>query len=202
MGCKAGLLVCEECGGKGLDPRGAICERCIGLGAANCPFCGGSGWITYNYVPAALLSLVVMERSRGVLEVAGELLAQPAPTADTRPAPSRAALIRQLVRLNRLLGAFNNAIAVANLDDLGAVLGGTVGGAINGNVLANDTPGADGWNSPVITKITYNGQDYTDTDNDGDIVVETAAGTLTIYTKDVGANEAGDFGFASKAVEA
>nr|WP_298688236.1 DUF5801 repeats-in-toxin domain-containing protein [uncultured Dongia sp.] len=95
-----------------------------------------------------------------------------------------------------------NAISVANLDDLGAVLGGTVGGAINGNVLANDKAGADGWNSPVISKITYDGKDYTDGDNDGDIVVETAAGTLTIYTKDVGANEAGDYGFSSKAVAA
>ncbi|MGE0482073.1 MAG: hypothetical protein AB7Q17_16550 [Phycisphaerae bacterium] len=112
MVCKRGLLLCEECDGKGASRSGRICDKCIGLGAANCDFCGGSGWITYNYVPNGLQAAVVLARSKLALAETRALLDAPLPGASGGGAV-RKQLAQHLLRLNRLLGAFNNALGVA-----------------------------------------------------------------------------------------
>lgn len=113
MVCKRGLLLCEECDGKGhIGDR--MCEECLGLGAANCSFCAGSGWITYNYVPSGLRAAVVVARSRLALADARGLMADALPEAGQgRASLNRKQLAQSLLRLNRLMGAFNNALGVA-----------------------------------------------------------------------------------------
>lgn len=110
MVCKRGLLLCEECDGTGAFRGGRVCDKCIGLGAANCDFCGGSGWITYNYVPNGLQAAVVLARCKLALTETQELLDAPLPGAD---GATRKQLAQHLLRLNRMLGAFNDALGVA-----------------------------------------------------------------------------------------
>lgn len=112
MGCKRGLLLCEECKGKGVFGRGSICDRCLGLGTSNCGFCAGSGWITYNYVPPGIRVPVVTERVKLAAKQATEALAEALPQSDDPPL-TRRELARRLLELNRLMGAFDNALEVA-----------------------------------------------------------------------------------------
>lgn len=111
MGCKRGLLLCEECNGKGVFGKGSICDRCIGLGAANCGFCAGSGWITYNYVPPGIRVPVVTERVKLAARQATEAMAEALPQSDDPPL-TRKELARRLLEFNRLMGAFDNALEV------------------------------------------------------------------------------------------
>lgn len=111
MGCKRGLLLCEECKGTGVFGEGSICDRCIGLGAANCGFCAGSGWITYNYVPPGIRVPVVTERVKLAAKQATEAMAEALPQSDDPPL-TRKELAHRLLELNRLMGAFDNALEV------------------------------------------------------------------------------------------
>lgn len=114
MACKRGLLLCDECDGKGIHTDGRICDTCVGLGTANCDFCAGSGWITYNYVPSGLRAAVVLARSKLALAAAQEILAEPLPTVRKNNSTAiRKQLAQTLLQTNRLLGAFNNAVGVA-----------------------------------------------------------------------------------------
>lgn len=114
MVCKRGLLLCEDCKGEGYFSDGRSCDQCLGLGATNCDFCAGSGWITYSFVPTGLLAAVVLTRSKLALAEAQELLDAPLPNPrKTSASVSRKLLAKRLLRLNRLMGAFNNAVAVA-----------------------------------------------------------------------------------------
>lgn len=114
MVCKRGLLLCEECAGKGHVGDNRVCDLCVGLGTANCDFCSGSGWITYNYVPEGLRAAVVLARSKLALAEGQELLKTPIPNPGERSASGgRKQLAQQLLRLNRILGVFNNALGVA-----------------------------------------------------------------------------------------
>ncbi len=114
MVCRRGLMLCEECAGKGSFGEQRICDACIGLGAANCAFCAGSGWITYNYVPAGMRAAVVLARTKLALAEAREIIAAPAPNPRRGSSSlSRKELAQRILRVNRLLGAFNNALGVA-----------------------------------------------------------------------------------------
>lgn len=111
MACRQGLLLCEDCDGRGNFRDGRICDDCLGLGAANCSFCAGSGRITYNYVPRGLRPAVVLTRTRLALAEARTLLAA-APASQA--AKNRKAVAKAILSCNRLLGAFNNAIGAAH----------------------------------------------------------------------------------------
>ena len=109
--CKSGLERCDACDGRGYHRDGAICERCVGLGVAACDFCTGSGWVTYNYVPAGLRLPVILERARAATGKAKALLRKAIPTVSERSSRETGkALAKELVQLNRLMGVFENAI--------------------------------------------------------------------------------------------
>jgi hypothetical protein len=109
--CKGGLERCDACGGRGYHPDQTICERCIGLGRAACDFCTGSGWVTYNYVPAGLRLPVILERAKVAAGNAETLLRKATPAVSERSSSATGrSLAKELVQLNRLMGVFENAI--------------------------------------------------------------------------------------------
>ncbi|MCZ4282602.1 DUF5801 domain-containing protein [Kiloniella laminariae] len=79
-------------------------------------------------------------------------------------------------------------VSVPDFADLADALGGTIGGAeANGNLLANDLPGADGFGTVAITEVLHDGVVYTDAgdgSNDGVITIATTAegGKLVVDT--------------------
>lgn len=107
MGCKGGVLLCAQCQGRGTSSRGDPCEQCVSLGAASCDFCAGSGWITYNFVPQPLRPFVIMERTRIATSQACRIL-------EMKNAGSPKAIAREIVQINRVLGALDNAMGAAN----------------------------------------------------------------------------------------
>jgi hypothetical protein len=109
--CRSGLERCDACDGRGCHRDRAICERCVGLGVAACDFCTGAGWVTYNYVPAGLRLPVILERAKAATGQAEALLRKAVPAVSERSSHETGkALAKELVRLNRLLGVFDNAI--------------------------------------------------------------------------------------------
>jgi len=113
MGCSRGIWLCDDCHGSGISGETSVCEKCTGLGAGNCGFCAGSGWITYNYMPPGLRPAVVLSRTRLVIAEARTLLELPLPEADLAGrATVRKKLVKQILAHNRLLGALGNAMEV------------------------------------------------------------------------------------------
>lgn len=111
VGCNNGLETCEECEGKGIDASNRVCESCIGLGVTDCGFCGGSGFVTYNFVPAGLRLVVVLERSQLVISRIKALLASPPPDVEQLSvAKATKAVSQQLLVAHRLLDMLNNAV--------------------------------------------------------------------------------------------
>jgi len=122
MVCRRGLLICDDCEGRGYFRDGRICDACLGLGTTNCDFCAGSGWITYKYVPAGLQEMVLLARSKLALAEARALLAAPLPGGGkTGGEANRKTLAQRLLQANRLMGAFDNAVGIArSLAEAGA----------------------------------------------------------------------------------
>lgn len=111
--CKSGLDRCDACDGRGYHRDQTVCERCVGVGVAACDFCTGSGWVTYNYVPTGLRLLVILQRAKAATGKADVLLRKPIPSVSARSSRETGrALAKELVVLNRLMGVFENALAV------------------------------------------------------------------------------------------
>jgi hypothetical protein len=111
--CKGGLERCDACDGRGYYRDGPICDRCIGLGVAACDFCTGSGWVTYNCVPAGLRLYVILARVKAATGKADTLMGKNDPAVSGRSSREKGkALAKELLLLNRLLGVFENAIVV------------------------------------------------------------------------------------------
>ena len=103
--CRAGSGPCSNCNGSGRgEDRRFACMTCLGLGVAPCDFCGGSGFETYNSVPAGLrpaVAAVRMEIALGRLE---RVTRQPLPPEDAAPEQlksHRKALAKQVLELAR-----------------------------------------------------------------------------------------------------
>lgn len=127
MGCRSGLIACEDCETKGFFADGRVCDACSGLGATNCGFCSGSGWITYNFLPVGLRSIVALERTKQTISATRGLLSKPVPPVDaSNLADCRKTLAKQLLRFNRFCGVLNNALSVARHPSLGDAHAATV----------------------------------------------------------------------------
>ena len=111
FGCTKGREKCEECGGTGRLADGSVCENCLGLGRARCGFCGGSGWVTLDFVPDVLKTPVIEQRVRIAVARLANLLAEPSPeVAGDRPQQAFRACAKLVVRLDRQLAVFDNAL--------------------------------------------------------------------------------------------
>ncbi|MFD2208109.1 beta strand repeat-containing protein, partial [Kiloniella antarctica] len=77
-------------------------------------------------------------------------------------------------------------VVTSGFAGLADALNGSVnnGGSATGNLLTNDTAGADGFAAVAITQVVHNSVTYEDTDNDGVITIATTkeGGTLEINT--------------------
>ena len=62
--CKQGLVLCENCGGKGHFDHELICDTCFGLGITCCEFCGSTGWSPMDSVAKGLKLTVFAERAK------------------------------------------------------------------------------------------------------------------------------------------
>jgi T1SS-143 domain-containing protein len=92
-------------------------------------------------------------------------------------------------------------LSSADVADLETVLGDIGGIGKSGNLLENDAPGADNWADQAIVKVLFGLSAYLPDEN-GVIVVQTPAGTLTVYGKDYDGHVAGDYVFEAGEVEA
>lgn len=113
FGCTQGREKCEECGGTGRLADGSVCENCLGLGRARCGFCGGSGWVTLDFVPDVLKTPVIEQRARIAVARLANLLAEPLPeVAGVRLKQAFRACAELLLRLDRQLAVLDNALPI------------------------------------------------------------------------------------------
>lgn len=69
--CERGRMTCEQCeGADTITANGRYCEECGGTGYTPCTFCGGSGFLSFDAIPANLVEAVAGQR----LKWAGRLL--------------------------------------------------------------------------------------------------------------------------------
>lgn len=66
--CSHGLVSCDRCTGKGHLDYAFLCEDCFGLGVRPCGFCNGTGWASWDFVPAELRLLVLAERTKAAVD--------------------------------------------------------------------------------------------------------------------------------------
>jgi hypothetical protein len=116
--CRGGLELCETCRGS-RRIRGELCEHCIGLGAMICRFCGGSGWVTINFVPRGLRSLVIDRRlrlARGLIaELVDEHRAARGRSTGAAGKSAQKSFGAVVVRWNRIMAILENAIVALRL---------------------------------------------------------------------------------------
>lgn len=108
--CAGGRDRCRDCGGKGYGPGGKLCGECSGLGVTRCPFCNGTGFAGYDFVPRGLQPAVLAVRVDLAERRLAELIDQSAET----DAPS-AALARRMLDIDRCRGVLANAVEQARL---------------------------------------------------------------------------------------
>lgn len=111
MFCKAARERCEECGGRGERPNGAVCNDCGGLGSRRCAFCNGTAFAGYDFVPVGLRVVVMTGRMRLALARIAELRAKVS-ASDT------AQIIHRLADLERCRGVMANACERVRMGDV------------------------------------------------------------------------------------
>jgi hypothetical protein len=115
--CNGGYEVCENCAGQG-STRNTLCEPCLGFGVCHCKFCGGSGWVTINFVPQGLRFLTAVQRIRTARKRMARLVGAQA-TLDRMSRHEkhicRKDRVALILRWNRLLAVFENAVLALRL---------------------------------------------------------------------------------------
>jgi len=107
--CNKGIVACEDCKGRGHEPDGTLCSKCLALGIDRCDFCAGSGWFTINHVPHVLQPGVILRRVVNAGKEAEAVLSAPIPVVlHGEPAGARKLGAKLLLQVNRLLGVLEN----------------------------------------------------------------------------------------------
>lgn len=112
MYCKGGLEECEECSGKGESNDKRACRDCGGFGFCRCPFCNGTSFAGYDFVPAGLRVVVMSGRVRIALARITSLSSK-----SPGQAPDVNKLLREVIDLNRCRGVLANACEQARMGD-------------------------------------------------------------------------------------
>lgn len=108
--CKGGREKCEDCGGKGFYSGTKVCHPCAGLGLKRCPFCNGTAFAGYDFVPRGLRQIVLLVRTDFAAEQLKSLCNPEASKSE------RASLIaRRILAIDRCRGIFANAAEQARI---------------------------------------------------------------------------------------
>jgi hypothetical protein len=101
--CKGGMTRCDQCDGSGGTPT-SRCPHCLGLAAAPCTFCQGSGWADRTTIPSELRGLVLrkqLDHVRQDMHRLGKVVADLKRHASERgPRSVRLQLVGWLLRLS------------------------------------------------------------------------------------------------------
>lgn len=109
--CKNGVEPCEACKGQGYWQDDTLCETCVTTGVARCDFCNGTGFVTFNAIPADLRLLAAFERVKFAAGRTKVLVDRPAPRpSQSRPHECLKQCVIRLIEANRLMGVFENAV--------------------------------------------------------------------------------------------
>jgi len=82
--CRRGFVPCEACEGRGALDGGRKCGQCGGLGGSVCDFCGGTGWVDRETIPADI-RVAVMQRQLARVGEQMKQLAREARDQDRNP---------------------------------------------------------------------------------------------------------------------
>ena len=113
--CRAGREQCEDCGGQGYYDDTRICRSCAGLGLQRCPFCNGTSFAGYDFVPKGLRPAAMNHR----LHFAKEQIAELGRPGTPRHAGARD-IARRILSLDRCRGILANAVEQVRLSKTGA----------------------------------------------------------------------------------
>ncbi len=104
MYCQGGREQCESCRGTGQEQHAQFCQDCGGFGMRRCPFCNGTSFAGYDFVPEGLRVAIMSGRLRLALARIAKLRRRdPASESD------RDKLIREVIDLDRCRGVLANA---------------------------------------------------------------------------------------------
>ncbi|HMN41126.1 MAG TPA: hypothetical protein PKE29_09790 [Phycisphaerales bacterium] len=110
--CNGGREECAECRGTGEEKGGSVCQDCGGFGSRRCPFCNGTAFAGYDFVPEGLRTVVMSGRVR---------LALARIAAIGKRSPARASgtdkPMRVVIELDRCRGVLANACERVRLGD-------------------------------------------------------------------------------------
>lgn len=114
--CKGGRETCEECDGKGNLGADEVCDQCVGLGLSRCPFCNGTAFAGYDFVPTALRpSVMALRLHAAKKQISG--LAE----ADALVGLTAAQANKRILEIDRCRGILANAIERARQHSAGAM---------------------------------------------------------------------------------
>jgi len=116
--CTAGCEKCEECRGKGHFDDAEVCKTCAGLGLRRCPFCNGTSFAGYDFVPRGLRPAVMAVRLAHALEQLDSLTARA-----QRPPTSSRETAKLILALDRCRGILANVVEQTRINEIGATGG-------------------------------------------------------------------------------
>jgi hypothetical protein len=95
------------------DLRTATCVKTVLGSGARCGFCGGSGWVTLDFVADVLKTPVIEQRPRIAVARLADLLAEPlAEVAGVSPKQAFRACAKLLLGLDRQLAVLDSALPI------------------------------------------------------------------------------------------
>ncbi|MFW6133818.1 MAG: hypothetical protein ACOC8F_07965 [Planctomycetota bacterium] len=114
--CSGGVVVCDQCKGRGELEPGRACANCDGLGLLGCGFCGGTGWADLETVSTELREAVVLRQAshvrRGVTKLVKTLSTLTRPRAREMALKQRVDLIARILRTQARLSSLAEADAL------------------------------------------------------------------------------------------
>lgn len=115
--CKRGLERCDVCQGRGRSDDRDTCDHCLGTGYRSCDFCGGSGMVARDSVPAELrvsAALELIRKAARQLDASMNRTASPLPADE--PLRSLQENGRALLRMNRLAAMFEDGLHLLQME--------------------------------------------------------------------------------------
>jgi hypothetical protein len=111
--CTNGREKCDDCSGRGYYAKSHVCAPCAGLGLNRCPFCNGTGFAGYDFVPRGLRPIVLLVRA----DFAAKQIAAAIKWNEKTPLSSRE-ITQRIFAIDRCRGVLANAVEQSRLREL------------------------------------------------------------------------------------